>query len=240
MAKILLIVEGARTDVRLMKYLLETYGISQEHNIISYNANLYSLFNQMFKDGNPEDMDLMQILKEHESDEEKKKIFNERYSDVLLVFDLDPQDPQFSFEKVAEMLDFFDESSDKGKLYINYPMVEAFYHMKGIPDEDYDSYTATMEELSNRKYKQRVQNESRNSDYRKFAVNKDECNIVIKQNYEKAMKICCKYDYKILPFEYNRQLLEKQFDELKRADRVFVVCTCAFYILDYDSSMILS
>lgn len=47
-----------------------------------------------------------------------------------------------------------------------------------------------MEELLNKKYKQRVQSESRDNDYRKFAVNKEECDIVIKQNYEKAMKIC--------------------------------------------------
>ena len=38
---------------------------------------------------------------------------------------------------------YFTESSEMGKLYLNYPMVEAFYHMKSIPDENYTSYLAT-------------------------------------------------------------------------------------------------
>ena len=45
------------------------------------------------------------------------------------------------------MAEYFTESSDMGKLYINYPMVEAFYHMKSIPDNDFDTYTSSMEEL---------------------------------------------------------------------------------------------
>lgn len=58
-----MIVEGARTDVRLMKNLLTMYGISEEHNIVSYNANIYSLFNQMFRDMDPYEADLLQVLK---------------------------------------------------------------------------------------------------------------------------------------------------------------------------------
>jgi len=65
-------------------------------------------------------------------------------------------------------------------------MVEAFYHMKDIPDTAYDSYTATLEELRNRKYKGRVNRENRNHDYSKFATTKEECTTVIKQNIDKA------------------------------------------------------
>jgi len=96
------------------------------------------------------------------------------YSDILLIFDFDPHDPQFSDYKISEMINFFVESSDMGKLYLNYPMVEAFYHMKSIPDEEYNSYTVSMDELITKKYKQRVNCENRNHDYSKFAVNKAE------------------------------------------------------------------
>lgn len=34
----------------------------------------------------------------------------------------------FTPEKIKRMSDYFVESSDMGKLYLNYPMVEAFYH----------------------------------------------------------------------------------------------------------------
>lgn len=239
-AKILVLVEGAKTDVKLLKHLLSVYGIDQSHQIISYNTNIYSLYNLMFRNTNPDDVDILQLLKEHETVAERKAVFNERYSDILLIFDLDPQDPQFSSTKITEMMNYFVESSDMGKLYLNYPMVESFYHMKSIPDDDYWSYTATMQELSSHIYKSRVAAENRNHDYSKFAVDKSECNIVIKQNIEKAWKIV-KDD---ISFQYERILpdpadvLDIQLKKLKEDNALFVLCTCVFYIPDYNSKLI--
>ena len=51
-------------------------------------------------------------------------------------------------DKITEMASYFVESSDMGKLYLNYPMVEAYYHMKSIPDPEFDSYTVSLEELT--------------------------------------------------------------------------------------------
>ena len=103
-----------------------------------------------------------------------------------MIFDLDPQALDFSAEKIFKMINFFVESSDMGKLYVNYPMVESFYHMKSIPDIEYNLYAVTLEELKKHQYKARVARENRNKDYRKFAVDKQECNIVIQQNIDKA------------------------------------------------------
>lgn len=84
-SKILVIVEGEKTDYRLMNRLLQLYGISDSHEIVSYNTNIYTLYNEMFRDGDPDSIDLLQNLKEHETDPEKKKLFDERYSDILLI-----------------------------------------------------------------------------------------------------------------------------------------------------------
>lgn len=128
-SKILVLAEGKKTDYQLMKRLLQIYEIGDSHEIVSYNTNIYVLYNEMFRDGDPASLDILQTLKEHERDPEKKKLFDRRYSDILLIFDLDPQDPAFSADKILEMASFFVESSDMGKLYLNYPMVEAFYHL---------------------------------------------------------------------------------------------------------------
>jgi hypothetical protein len=185
-SKILILVEGARTDLRLMEHLLKIYGIDRKHEVVSYNTNIYTLYNEMFKDNEPATMDILQLLKEREKDSTKKKLLDERYSDVLLIFDLDPHDPQFLANKILEMMQFFTESSDMGKLYLNYPMVESFYHMKSIPDAEFNSYKTSIEELKT--YKQRVNSENRNHDYSKFAINRTECNIVIRQNIDKLPK----------------------------------------------------
>lgn len=71
--KILMIVEGQKTDVALMNHLLSVYGINQNHEIVSYNTNLYVLYDQIFNDDNPESIDLLQHLKEKEPDEKKKQ-----------------------------------------------------------------------------------------------------------------------------------------------------------------------
>lgn len=167
-SKILVLVEGARTDLRLMEHLLHIYGIDNSHEVVSYNTNIYVLYQEMFAGGDPSSIDLIQLLKERENDPIKKEIFNSRYSDILLVFDLDPQDQRFSADKILKMMQFFVESSDMGKLYLNYPMVEAFYHMKSIPDENYNDYVVSLVELSEGTYKQRVNQENRNHDYSKF------------------------------------------------------------------------
>ena len=76
-SKILVIVEGQKTDYKLMERLLDVYGISASHEIVSYNTNIYTLYNEMFRDGDPSSVDLLQILKEHEKDPQKKELFKE-------------------------------------------------------------------------------------------------------------------------------------------------------------------
>lgn len=189
MSKILILVEGAKTDLKLMEHLLHAYGIDSNHEVVSYNTNIYVLYQEMFADGDPASIDLLQLFKERENDPVKKEIFEARYSDIILIFDLDPQDPLFSKDKIIKMMKFFTESSDMGKLYLNYPMVEAFYHMKSIPDKNYNDYIVSLDELFNGTYKQRVNLENRNHNYSKFAVSREECNIVIQQNIDKAWNI---------------------------------------------------
>lgn len=232
--KILFLVEGAKTDVRLMQKLLSVYGFDQKYEIVSYNTNIYTLYNEMFRDNDPADLDLLQVLKEHEKDPRKKPLFDQSYSDILLIFDLDPQDPLFTSDKIQRMTEYFVESSDMGKLYLNYPMVEAFYHMHDIPDAHFNEYFATQEELSNGTYKQRVNQENRNRNYTKFAVTKEECNTVIQQNLEKARWLCNVPDG--IPDEISILSAELRYWEQQM---ISVLCTCVFYIPEYDPKLII-
>lgn len=183
----------------------------------------------MFADGDPDNMDILQILKSRESDRDKKKIFDEVYSDILLIFDLDPQAPDYSAEKINEMQQYFTESSDMGKLYLN-------YHMEEIPDSNYPDRTATLEELKKGEYKTRVNKENRNHDYTKFAVDRGECNIVIRQNIDKGFLLTQEDSTIQLP-DLNK-ILFKQVDSLNTELKIWVLCTCAYYIADYNPKLI--
>lgn len=234
-SKILVIVEGAKTDFNLMTRLLSVYGISETHQIVSYNTNIYTLYNQLPDSYDEYDnIDLLQILKEREKDESKRALLNERYSDILIIFDLDPQAPDFAPDKVIKMTSYFSESTNMGKLYLNYPMVESFYHMSDIPDEKYNEYIVALDDLKNKKYKQIVHNICRNGDYAKFASDKKECSIVIKQNIEKA-KLMINNDENM---PNSIDILNKQLDLLSSKKIISVLCTCVFYIAEYNSDLV--
>lgn len=236
--RILLLVEGERTDVALMERLLNIYSIDARREIVPYRTNIYTLYMEMFRENDPEVFNLLQVLKAREPDEERKTIFDESYSDILLIFDLDPQATDFAPEKISRMAEYFVESSDMGKLYINYPMVEAFYHMTDIPDPYFASCYASLEELVAGTYKMRVNQENRNRDYRKFATSREECNIAIRQNIDKALHLTNGDPIEgLLPEQ--RKLLATQLDFLRKDQKVAVLSTCVFFIPEYNPKLLL-
>lgn len=46
--KVLVLVEGAKTDVNLMEKLFDVYNINDSHEIVSYKTNIYTLYKEMF------------------------------------------------------------------------------------------------------------------------------------------------------------------------------------------------
>lgn len=218
-----------------MKRIFDIYGISENHSIIPYNTNIYTLYNQLPENEEEyADIDLLQLLKGRETDPKKLELLDERYTDILMVFDLDPQAPDFLPEKIRRMANYFTESTNMGKLYLNYPMVESFYHMKRIPDDQYISYLVSMDTLKNKEYKQIVHDICRNGDYNKFVVNRDECSCVIKQNLEKA-RLLTRTEANIPD---TPSILDHQLELIKGLNAVSVLCTCVFYIADYNLKLI--
>ena len=235
--KILVVVEGERLDVGLMEKLFRIYSIDVDYEIVSYCTDLYTLYGAMFADNEPDAYSLLQVLKEKEPDALRKRIFDENYSDKLLVFDLDPQATLFTLERIRRMAEYFVESTDMGKLYINYPMVEAFYHMKAIPDCCFDSYYATLTELAAGEYKARVNECCRDGDPKKFATTRNECNTVIQQNIAKAWRLLNEVpEEDALPDLLG--VLKAQLVLLQNEAHVAVLSTCAFFIPEYNPNLI--
>lgn len=236
--KILIITEGENTEVNLMKHLFSVYGFDKEYAIVPYKTNVYALYNEMFKDGeDPSMIDVQQLLKTRTKENAERAILDEVYTDILLIFDLDPQDPDFMPAKIRRLPGHFQESSDMGKLYVNYPMVESFYHMKSIPDEEYSKRMATLAELKAGTYKKRVNLESHYHNYRKFATTKKECNTVIKQNIEKARELVQNKPL-YLDKASQRDILNAQLELLRKDECISILCTCVLFISEYNSAYI--
>ena len=108
--------------------------------------------------------------------------------------------------------------------------------MGSIPDPKYNDRVATLSELRGHTYKQRVNTENRNHDYTKFAVTREECSIVIGQNIEKGWRILNANPDDILPD--SGFILDRQLDMLSEHEKLYVLCTCVFFIAEYNPRLL--
>ncbi|MGL6022994.1 MAG: hypothetical protein ACRC0F_00040 [Cetobacterium sp.] len=138
MSKILIISEGTNPDKKIIEYLLKIYRNKDiQYQIETYDTNVYMLYDEIKKEYNDEieDIQIIPILKQKK---DNFKFNKNEFSEIYLFFDYDIHHNEFlgheNFdilnEQLKEMLQYFnDETGDRGKLYINYPMVEAFFHV---------------------------------------------------------------------------------------------------------------
>lgn len=146
---ILFVFEGDDREPCIYKTLERLYFPRNNDNIIcSFGNNIYELYNELKKydDGG----DIVAIMKERLGDKDDSILANIRRTDiseVFLFFDYDFHHSQLSVadinERVEEMLSLFDDETDSGKLYINYPMIESIRYTRELPDEDYREYAVT-------------------------------------------------------------------------------------------------
>ena len=236
--KVLLVVEGIKQEVQLFKALFRCFELDLEYEIYSYNTNIYDLYERMFLDGDEEDLSLLGVLKER-ANETDKVLFDQDYSDVLLVFDYDPQDNRFSHARLEEMQAYFNESTDNGKLYINYPMVEACKHFKKLPDEEFFNRSVAIGDIPD--YKQIASRESKYQNFERCFTRPD-VDAFIAMTAMKAMRVSGIDEGE--PFEQSYQKLDheavllSQIDEHNSKGRVWVLGMALLFVMDYSKHLI--
>lgn len=86
--------------------------------------------------------------------------YKDDFTNIFLVFDYERHDPKFSEKKILNMQKKFSDTTDMGKLYINYPMIESYQHLKSLPDEGYKDRKVPVSLQPGKMYKKLVSNES--------------------------------------------------------------------------------
>lgn len=131
------IVEGESRDFRLINHLIETFFVGKYNATViplSANQNLYMLFQLM--DKTDFEMDLIEVVRDNVegADEKLKGIMRNNVDEIFLFFDFDLQQNNLSsslnrspLDILKEMVQFFDNETENGKLFLSYPMVEANY-----------------------------------------------------------------------------------------------------------------
>lgn len=159
---ILFIFEGKETEKKIMKKI-EKICFGEKYNFITFNSNIYALYNLLMKEYDDlEDIDIITVLKNRKasnnnfSQEELKKLTVKNVSEIYLFFDLDAHDGNYDANKIRKMLNFFNNENDKGKLYINYPMVESFYDLSSLIGDTLENKSISIKKCLNNGYKNKV------------------------------------------------------------------------------------
>ncbi len=130
---ILFIFEGQNTEDLITNNLTQFFVNESTIITCAYCTTIYKMYKEILAD---EDLDTFNLLKDIEVNKVILREFNRAdFSEIYMFFDYDGHVTNASDEKLELLLNFFNEETNKGKLYISYPMVEALKHF-----EDFDSF----------------------------------------------------------------------------------------------------
>jgi len=226
-SKILLIVEGEKDEPRILGS--ESHGllslIGADYEIVPFANPIYELY-EAYKQGQYDDLvSYLRIEKGLKID--NNKLSKNAFSAIYLVFDFEPQDHKYSDEKIRDLLNTFNNETDLGKLYINYPMVEAYYHLESLPDPNYNTRTISLNGLNGKKYKKIVHETSALKSNK--INNRDLCYIIM-HNYNKSKYITKTNSDSIL---YDK-ILDVQLNIKNTKNEIYVLSTFPLLVIDYN------
>lgn len=241
--KIILIVEGKKTEPMVFSRLAEVFDLDCE--IHCFATNIYDLYRRM--KAYDFAADIRDVLKEKHQDQ--KGILSLDFAYTYLIFDCDLHHSKKGEKRNAkdialdnldvlqEMASYFTNETDPsiGKLYINYPMMESFRDADDFFDPSYESRCVSLPKIP--QYKNEVAN-------RKLCrlhpdhFEKWHFEGLILQNLQKWHKICHqtweKPEYsKYLQDPSFLALLGKQKRSIEEEEILWVINTSLFLVLDY-------
>lgn len=130
--KILFIFEGEKTENQITENLTKFF--INENTIITcaYCSTIYQVYKEILVD---DDLDTFTLLKSRLQNQEiLKDYYRDDFAEIYMFFDYDGHDIIADDKKLKELLEFFNEETEKGKLYISYPMIESLKHIVDFND----------------------------------------------------------------------------------------------------------
>lgn len=243
METILIIIEGEKAEPPIIDNIKKLFLRDKIIIKILYGTSIYHLYKKIKED---EDIDIIEILREISN---KNRIIleniNRRYvSSIFLFFDQDSHASNSSEIKLKELLEYFDNENDRGKLYISYPMVEALRDIENLECEVIDSNNSCWNTINNKNYKSYTSNKIKKisflSVYENYTI--DIWNIINKFNWRKCNLLINKksllpsYD-ELIEFTqdkiYVEQLKLMNLSDKENIKNVIVLSAFPFFIANY-------
>jgi len=131
--KILFILEGEKKEKSITENLTKFFVNERTVIICAYCTTIYKMYQEIVND---QDLDTFSLLKEMKQNKDLKNFKRSDFAEIYMFFDYDGHASNANDTKLYDLLNFFDEETEKGKLYISYPMVEALKHI-----ENFDTFS---------------------------------------------------------------------------------------------------
>ncbi len=244
-ANILLIVEGAKLEPNFFEKIAEFYDLNVK--IYSLKTNIYLLYSKLKELSF--DADVKDVLRELLTNKEDLAILEEKFAYTYLIFDCDAHNSYENsnkslfdnvidnLSKLKELTDYFTDETDpsRGKLYINYPMMESYRDCDDFFDGTYKDRVVDISQLG--QYKQLVSFKKLGS-YRIDKLNCQQYEHLIKMNLYKLNYICngkweaIKYeDY--LTVSASSSVLAKESEFVLKSNFISVLNSSLFFSVDF-------
>lgn len=124
---ILFVFEGEKTEKQITDNLTQYFVNKNTIVQCAFCSDIYSLYEKLYAD---EDLDTFAVLKNRPQNSVILSSYNRSdFSEIYMFFDYDGHIPKANDNTIKDLLKFFDEETETGKLFISYPMVEAIKHI---------------------------------------------------------------------------------------------------------------
>ena len=237
--RILVIVEGEADEVRFLNSIFKNCYKKADYKIYTYKTNIHVLAQELFNNYNDfddDETDIRLILASLESDKKRRDILLDKYTDIYMIFDFEPHHDHPHFDTVRRMIKYFDDSTNQGKLYINYPMMQSYKHLLKLPDATFKDRKVDMSQIKN--YKRIVGEESCYTDLGRYSYTTFYSLAV---HHLKKMNMLLNSLYELPSIDDylgfgGDNIYDSQIEMLNHTGFVYVLNTCIFALVDFAPS----
>ena len=219
---ILFIFEGASYEPPLYEGIKSLFFPKSDKQVLcSFCSSIYTFYKRL-KDEFDGFADVVDVLKmELAKTDPQNELFKYKSADfesIYLFFDYDFYRGNLDVKnaQIKELLEYFNEETDYGRLFISYPMIESIQYTKELPDSNFHQYIVKRADSIGEKFKKEAR---QFCFYRGYAFLKDTDNWmhIVKQNviirhfthpeirivisYDTALKQCIPDAFRLKPIK---------------------------------------
>lgn len=241
---ILCVIEGKKTELQILERLNELF-IKKEIKFIPFSTNIYVVYSDYLdfrKNEKDREFEMFIFLKKYDKEKTLNNKKRKDFTDIFLFMDLDRHHldkitNEVEYERLLkclpDMLELFNNSIENGKLFISYPMVEAFKHpLNGFQTlglsigKRYKHYVA---QICNKK----IEN------FNNHPLNKDEWSYfliphICATNFLLNQDFCYPNDYKIIHTFHQKIIYQKQCEDyMEKDNQCLILSPFALFLLEY-------